>query len=557
MSDPSIDDIRKILVADGIPESKITFSALLKRLNIERDRQPSAADRGENSAFINSDGSVVGLEDLSAGNSISAEAGKVNEACDSIGIKEIYDRLGKGVYGPRSGDEIQISCPNPAHPDANPSASMNVAKDLFYCYRCCQKGTNKYAVAAYAWGYPVPIGEKFWEVKKRLAEELRGVVYGIPTRSTPQSSVLGADVVPDVDAFEKKVEEQKRATLIRLEGDHRARQQRASGLFTPPSFISDLETELADPEPEVEWTIDKLHSVGGNTTITAGFKVGRTTFMANLVRALADQEPFLGSHDVRSLNGRIAYWNFEVEQVQMKRMFRELGIGKPSSIWHLSLRGHSLNLLDDAAFAWALAEMKRQEIEVWVIDPFSGAYFGDENDNSQINAFTKRLDEFKLEAGIKDLFMPVHTGRYVEEGKERARGGAKLDDWADSRWVLAKHAETGDRYFKAEGRRIAQDERELQFTRDDNRLSYSTFNGTRRQKSGDVLQREVRAYIDTNPGCSQRDIEASISGNSGAIRAAIKRLIASFDIETTPGPRNATLHYACGATPARIQTASY
>ena len=534
-----------------VAERSLPFSERRQILGEARDRvdglEPSVGDR-----FVSDDGIPIGLEDLSKVDRVdrSDYARQVNLACDSIGIKEIYDRLSKGKYANETGDELQISCPNPEHPDEHPSASMNVSKGLFTCYRCCAPGTDKYAIAAYAWSYPVPIGTgpNFWEIKKRLAKELRELDY---ERDAPEPPASPADGDPDPQQglWEKDVEEQKRKTLIRLEGDYRARQQRSAGQFTPPTFVSDLETELSEPDPVVEWTIDGLHSVGGNTTITAGFKVGKTTFVMNLIKALVDQEAFLGEHQVRSLAGRVALWNFEVEEVQMRRTFREMGIKKSSNIWHLPLRGHGMNLMDDAAYAWALGEMKRQEIEVWILDPFSGAYYGDENDNSQINAFTKRLDEFKREARIKDLFIPVHTGRYVEEGNERARGGAKLDDWTDNRWVLAKHSETGDRYFKAEGRRVEMAEHELQFRRDDSSLTYSAFHGTRKQKAGHVVRGDVIAFIESHPGCSGRDIEAGISGKSDFIRMTVKKLIGDSDVETRAGARNAKLHYRHGAAP--------
>jgi len=268
----------------------------------------------------------------------------------------------------------------------------------------------------------------------------------------------------------------------------------------------------------------------------------------NLTRALADQEKFLGRHEVRSLAGRIAYWNFEVDQAQMKRNFRDMGIKKAANVWHLPLRGRHLNLMDEAAYEWALAEMRRQEIEVWILDPWSGCYYGDENDNSQINAFTKRLDEFKHHAGIKDLFIPIHTGRYVEEGNERARGGAKIDDWTDNRWVLSKNADES-RWIKAEGRRIEMENSELIYDRSSNGLTYSGFKGTKDQKSARTMRDKVYDYIRDNPGSSGKRIEDNVLGKAEDIRKAAKALINACDVETCKGKNNATQHYIYGTAP--------
>jgi hypothetical protein len=493
--------------------------------------------------------------------SISETAGAVNEACDSIDIFEVYERLSKGKYGDRqqvaAGQrEVMISCPTREHADIHPSASINRQEQLWHCHACVVGG-DKFTMAGHALG--LDSKRDLWKIKVLMAEQLRGVKYARPFAAAPASSHSpsakggwGDQSVPaaiGVDQWEAAVEEQKTKTLIRLEGDHRARQERAAGLFVPPRFVDDLEAELAQPDPEIEWTIEGLHSVGGNTTLTAGFKVGKTTFVMNLVKALADHENFLGEHDVRNLEGRIALWNFEVDEIQMKRNFRDITLKKAANVWHLPLRGHNLNIMDDAAYSWALRELRIQEIEVLILDPFSGAYYGDENDNSQINAFTKRLDQLKREAGVKDLFMPVHTGRFVEEGNERARGGAKLDDWADTRWVLAKHPQTADRYFKAEGRRVQQDERELCFDPATSALSYSTFKGTRKQKAGSVVKADVMTYIGTHPGCSKTAIEQAIGGKAEVVRTAIGQLARDLDVVVVPGRNRTQHHYLHGQQP--------
>jgi hypothetical protein len=465
---------------------------------------------------------------------------------------------------------IRAQCPQPSfhsNGDQNRSAdygiNRNTGRWMLNCNRCGE-GWDAGKLGKLLWP-----GLNFFEVKVQAAKQFYGYDYEAerasqevpaPTPSSSSSSTAPpAETSPGrtedehrdelPDPWQRAVDERKNKKLIELHGDHAAVQEWKSGQFTPPPSSDDLEAELAEPDPEIEWTIEGLHSVGSNTTITAGFKVGKTTFMMNLTRALADQEPFLGRHDVRSLDGRIAYWNFEVDQAQMKRNFRDMGIKKAANVWHLPLRGRHLNLMDEAAYEWALAEMRRKEIEVWILDPWSGCYYGDENDNSQINAFTKRLDEFKEQAGIKDLFIPIHTGRYVEEGSERARGGAKIDDWTDNRWVLSKSTTDESRWIKAEGRRIELPNSELIYDRSNNGLTYSGFSGTKDQKTAKTLREKVYEFIRDNPGCPISDIENNVVGKGEDVRKAAKALIGTCDVETRKGKYNATLHYVYGTAP--------
>lgn len=486
---------------------------------------------------------------------ISDAAKEVNAACDSMGIFEVYDRLiGGDREEPRGRTEgIMIQCPDPAHPDKHPSAWIRTDEGPGGVYNCerCGVGGNKYTIAAFAWGRDTR--SDFWEIKKRLAKEFRGVDYEAliaPMPPMPVSTVIEPPSVSvEDDPFENEVKKATSRELVYREARRRAKQIEGQSLFTPP-LVLDLADELEEPDPEIEWTIENLHSVGGNTTITAGFKTGKSTMMRNLLKSLVDHEPFLGSHEVRELSGRVAYFNYEIEQVQMKRDLRDMGIRNPRRVSPVHLRGMHFDLMEDVTFEWAVGELKRNEIEVLILDPFSGAFYGDENSNSEINAFTKRLDELKKQAGVLDLFMPAHTGRYVEEGNERARGGAKLDDWTDNRWVIARHSETGDRYFKAEGRRVEQAERELRFDRTTNTLTYSSFTGSRKEKADASIQADILVYVTANPGCSQNDIVAAAKGNRVKTIAALKRLVNEYEIERRDGPGRSTLHYINGTAPA-------
>lgn len=155
---------------------------------------------------------------------ISESASNVNDACESITIFEVYDRLSKGQYDNpqaiQTRDEgIQISCPIPGHLDANPSAAINKSKQVWNCYRC-DDGGDKYTIAGYAYGLDPKA--QFWEIKVRMAKDFRGVEYTRPearqataaasssepqqpqvaqqpTRTVPTYKIQ--DVLPDGDSF--------------------------------------------------------------------------------------------------------------------------------------------------------------------------------------------------------------------------------------------------------------------------------------------------------------------------------------------------------------------
>lgn len=222
----------------------------------------------------------------------------------------------------------------------------------------------------------------------------------------------------------------------------------------PPLYVEGL---VAQDESPVPWRIDELHVVGHNTTLTAGFKVGKSTLMLNLLRSLADGVPFMGQNVLRP-EGRTLYWNLEVSDGQMRDWCRKVGIGTPERIMVHNLRGRRLPLYDDKIMEFVAAWLEEHEIECWIIDPAVRLFAGwpgvgnPENDNGAVGDLVDRLDRIKQMAGVQDLWLPIHTGR----AGAHARGATRWDDWTDARWMLSKR-ELGDeeiRFFSANGRDV-------------------------------------------------------------------------------------------------------
>lgn len=136
----------------------------------------------------------------------------VDAAIESITLLEVYETLNKGKYkypaGRKQGEGIKISCPLPGHTDNDPSAWVRTDKGnggVGYCAYCAQ-GFDKFDVAAYAFGFPVPdykaSGSKvFGKLVQMLAFRLRSVV---PASATP---VVVAEDSPDAKVIPLPVKE--------------------------------------------------------------------------------------------------------------------------------------------------------------------------------------------------------------------------------------------------------------------------------------------------------------------------------------------------------------
>jgi hypothetical protein len=250
-----------------------------------------------------------------------------------------------------------------------------------------------------------------------------------------------------------------------------------------------------------------------------------TTTMGDLIRSLADGEPFLGKFAPAPLEGRVALWNYELGRDQQKRWLRDLGIGHPEKFCVLDLRGTRFPLINEHAETMAVQWLAEREVEWWIIDPFARAFVGcgDENSNADVSIFLDTLDVIKQRSGVKQIVMPVHTGRPgLQPNDVRARGAARLDDWPDSRWLLFRDEDTNARFFSAQGRDVDVDEEQVVMD-DMKRLCMSGWD--REGYRVKVLTDQVCDAVRDAPGITKVQIQEAVQGKTSEVRAALDRAL--------------------------------
>lgn len=327
--------------------------------------------------------------------------------------------------------------------------------------------------------------------------------------------------------LQRKIGKQALAAYVSLEAHDRAKRAReAMNLSLPPSTFDGVEY-LAQPDQGVTWVVKNLLPAGGNATLIAPFKTGKTTLVGELVGSLCDDRPFMGRFDVM-IGGRVGLFNYELSTDQQKRWLADLGIEHPDrfSVW--DLRGYRMPLTSPAVEKIVVEWLRKRSIEVWIIDPFARAFVGcgDENSNADVSTFLDTVDVIKRKAGVSCVVMPTHTGReQVAEGAEKARGATRLDDWPDVRWLLTRGdgPASDTRYFRATGRDVEVKEEALGFDSDTRRLHFggaSRFEDRRERIAHEVIEAVYRA-----PGSTRNDIEDLVVGRSSDVRREIERAV--------------------------------
>jgi hypothetical protein len=386
---------------------------------------------------------------------------------------------------------------------------------------------------------------------------LRGLVNGPVSLAPPHaqpSTAQDPDVDPDTGEMltseqiaERAHQARVHAELVMLRARHEAKTLHSAELvastFRVPTYTRNLTEELLIPDEPVRYTVDNLLPVGGNALLAAQYKSGKTTLILNLVRALADSEPFLGRFDVAPLSGRIAVFNYELSDTQFRHWLREIGVRNTDAVSVLNLRGFRLPLTSPTVEDWIVNWLVEHEISFWIADPFARAAVGtDENSNTEVGVWLDTFDVIKGRAGVQDAVLPTHTGRMEQEaGKERARGATRLDDWADVRWLLTKDDDE-NRFFRATGRDVELPEELLAYEPTGRLMSIG--GGDRGWVRRRALEQAVLAFVQGHPGCTVREIQGAGLGKKEAVDSARSGLVAGHQIRVEEGKNNAQRHYS-------------
>lgn len=316
----------------------------------------------------------------------------------------------------------------------------------------------------------------------------------------------------------------------------------------PPPTLPEVRT-LADMLQVVDepasYRINGWLPAGGRALLAAQYKAGKTTLVGNLLRSLADGEPFLGDAAVMPLAGTVAVLDTEMSPRQLRQWLRDQRITHASRILPICLRGSvsSLDLLDpDIRTKWAEL-LRRHGVAFLIVDclrPILDALGLDES--RECGRWLVALDALLKEAGIAECLVVHHMGH----SHERSRGDSRLRDWPDVEWRLVRQDDKphSPRFIAAFGRDVDIRESGLSYDGIARRLTLD--GGTRSDHASDAALDAILAYLDEcEAPPSKAAIEAAVVDDTHtrqAVREGLETGIRDGLIEQFRGGRNAKLH---------------
>jgi hypothetical protein len=342
----------------------------------------------------------------------------------------------------------------------------------------------------------------------------------------------------------------KEAVKIRVREAARALVDAGNRPPAEPFDAGTLRDMLARPRPP-QARVGGLIPWESSTLIPAQRKTGKTTLLLNLSRSLLTGEPFLGTFEVRPVDGLVAFLNYEVSGDTITQWADEAGLD-PDRFFIVNLRGRR-NPLVDLEDRSRFAELLRQRgTESLLVDPFGRAYTGkSQNDSAEVGGWLIELDRFtRTGVGARDLILTTHAGW----NQERTRGSSALEDWADSIITMTRDDSKdgdGERYIRAIGRDVDLEEDQLIYdptTRTLTLAGVGSRKAARAAQRNDELDKAVLKIVTETAGLNTTQIgdkarEAGIGFQRGDISHAAGRLVDSGHLRMEPGPNNAKKYY--------------
>jgi hypothetical protein len=216
-----------------------------------------------------------------------------------------------------------------------------------------------------------------------------------------------------------------------------------------------LDQFLAEKATTARPCLGGLLAEGHNGLLAAQYKAGKSTVCDAIVTALANGTPFLGAFDVPQPQ-RVVYLDYEMTEDDHRDRLRHLDLARPEAVLIVPLRGVRLSLTTAAGRRWLLDQLIPHQPDFIIVDTYSAASapsVDNENDNAAGRRWLMEWDAIKAEAGAHTSLITHHTGRAQQaEGEEHGRGATVLDDWADTRLMLTRDRESGQRFLASEGR---------------------------------------------------------------------------------------------------------
>jgi hypothetical protein len=384
----------------------------------------------------------------------------------------------------------------------------------------------------------------------------------VPTTADELLALRDAEDEATEPDHEAKVQEQTERLRIQQE----ARSRLAAEGWEPPLTQGSWADQMAQPDEPVEWLIPELVFEGANVVVNAQAKSGKTSLILNVAHSLLSGDPLFGHFETKLLaSGRsVAWWNAELSERQAKSWLRDFEVPRAEDFFPLHLRGHSMPFNEPQVEAWAVMWLRERCVSVWMLDPLSALFTGEENSNTEVGAWLAVIDRIKRRAGVETVFLVHHVAESStgEDGDDpnagrllKGRGASRLTGWADVLWSYSGRFDE-PRYLAALGRDVDMPPFGGLHMAPGSRLL--RWAGTRSTPAEDrrhaIALKAVELVKGHDGPIKAGELQELLPGRKpDPKRRALTYAVQQRWLASAPGPRNSTLYSLGEVNPHRIR----
>ncbi|WP_270485984.1 ATP-binding protein [Gordonia jacobaea] len=233
----------------------------------------------------------------------------------------------------------------------------------------------------------------------------------------------------EADSRQQRVVQLAIQREMHLEADEVARRSRATRDMRIPPTRSMLDA-INHPLPEPAQLVDRLVIGEGVTLLSAQNKTGKSTVGVNLVKSLLDGGDLFGQLATRlPTDAGVGVWNAEVSAATYERWMVEHGLSADHAdrltFFHMS--GYAVDLMLPTWREQAVSWLRDHNVKLWLLDPLSKIYRGDENSATEVNAWWMAVREIMSQADVPAAFVIHHAGHTDDDKRARARGSSAIE----------------------------------------------------------------------------------------------------------------------------------
>lgn len=204
------------------------------------------------------------------------------------------------------------------------------------------------------------------------------------------------------------------------------------------------------------YRIEPMLPMHGNMMLSGYAKLGKTSLIMHLMRALITDHDFLG-RPCEQVDGSIVYLNFEMPEQFLRKYAKDAKLKLSHDQLYVSdYRGRAGDFWEMLVTMGGADELSKTltdvECSVLIVDPISVLISMSGNssqNNDEVREVLETLGSMAAKARLDHLIIVDHTGHGA---KDRARGASAKMDWPDVIWNLQKAGDDSGRRLDVIGR---------------------------------------------------------------------------------------------------------